>query len=58
MFADVAYGLFVPFGAFDAVAGRARIPAVADFWGVDSLFQEDKDATLAHTLQFRMMWAF
>jgi uncharacterized protein (TIGR04551 family) len=56
--ASVAYGLFVPGGAFDGRTGRARIPTVAGFWDLDGSYGEDVDATLAHTLQFHLMWAF
>lgn len=56
--ADIAYGLMVPFGAFDAVADRARIPGVRDFWDVENTFERNVDASLAHTLQIRLMWAF
>jgi uncharacterized protein (TIGR04551 family) len=56
--ADVSYGLFVPFGAFDGVRDRARIPHVANFLELDSLYPEDVSASLAHTLQFRLIWGF
>ena len=60
--ADVAYGIFLPGGAFDAVEGRARIPAIANFYDIDGTYlagdSELGSAGTAHTLQFRMMWAF
>ena len=59
----MAYGLFVPFGAFDAQPGRTRIPAVEEFYqnagqALEPTFQNAVDAAIAHTLQFHLMWAF
>lgn len=56
--ADVSYGVFFPFGAFDGVEGRGRIPSVADFYDLEGAYTEDVAATTAHTLQFHLMWAF
>jgi uncharacterized protein (TIGR04551 family) len=58
--AQASYGVFFPFGAFDAVAGRYRSDP-SGFWAtqeLESTFTEDVSATIAHTLQFHLMWAF
>lgn len=56
--ATASYGLLFPFEAFDGVVDRARIPAVRDFWNLENTYEADIDASLAHTLQFHLMWAF
>ncbi|MCA9564888.1 MAG: hypothetical protein KC561_15430, partial [Myxococcales bacterium] len=56
--AGVNYAVLFPFGALDAVEGRSRIPDVAEFYEFDPNFLESADATIAHTLQFHLMWAF
>lgn len=56
--ASVSGGVFFPFGAFNGETGRARIPAVADFWELNNAYEEAIDAEEAWTLQFHLMWAF
>ena len=54
---DLNYGLLIPLGAFDEVAGRTRLP----YPGFNETVFGDNDertAEAAQTLQFRMFWFF
>ncbi len=56
--ADVSGGAFFPFGAFNGVTDRARIPSIANFYELNNSYEAAVDAEEAFTLQFRLMWAF